>query len=131
MVIEDTSLDVEGADVTPHTQILWHAVLLNPSICLCAPTHHSGVCAVLQVGVNVRWMMDNISEFDGKAATWRVMLAMHDGAEVLVYEGVTQGRIVRPRGDNNFGFDPVFCPDGQALTLAEVGHAACSTSSHC
>lgn len=68
----------------------------------------------------MRWIIDKISDFEGKKATWRVMLAVQNGVEVLVYEGVVEGHIVRPRGDNNFGFDPVFQPMGSEFTLAEV-----------
>ena len=30
------------------------------------------------------------------------------------------GRIVKLRGDGNFGFDPIFEPEGSAQTLAEA-----------
>ena len=42
VLIEDTSLDVDGADV----------------------------------GVNVRWIVDHIADFAGRAATWRVLIAV-------------------------------------------------------
>ena len=35
-----------------------------------------------------------------------------DGASVEVFEGVVDGKIQAPRGDSDFGFDPVFQPDG-------------------
>ncbi len=38
-----------------------------------------------------------------------------------VFEGRVNGRLVWPvRGTNGFGFDPMFVPDGQALTFAEM-----------
>ena len=69
MLIEDTSLDVEGADV----------------------------------GVNVRWLMDHMATYENRKATWRVLLAVLEGGKVQVYEGVTQGKLVKPQGDSNFG----------------------------
>jgi len=85
VLIEDTSLDVEGADV----------------------------------GVNIRWLMDNIGEHEGKKATWRVLLGVMQNGKVLVYEGITEGTITAPAGGGNFGFDPVFKPAGSDKTLAE------------
>jgi hypothetical protein len=78
----------------------------------------------------------------GKKATWRVLLAVLDGGKVMVrsmrlslpqansfftqpttlmqiYEGVTEGTLVHPAGDSNFGFDPIFKPNGSTKTLAE------------
>jgi XTP/dITP diphosphohydrolase len=86
VLIEDTSLDVEGADV----------------------------------GVNVRWLMDNMSTFANRKATWRVLLGTLQNGKVSIYEGITTGTIVPARGDSAFGFDPVFLPDGSDQTLAEA-----------
>ncbi|HJQ02558.1 MAG TPA: RdgB/HAM1 family non-canonical purine NTP pyrophosphatase [Jatrophihabitans sp.] len=42
------------------------------------------------------------------------------GAE-LVRHGVMTGRLVRrPRGQNGFGYDPIFVPEGYQLTSAEL-----------
>ena len=43
-------------------------------------------------------------------------LRMSPSAEVRLFEGVTKGTVVPPRGDNQFGWDPIFQPDGQPLT---------------
>lgn len=41
--------------------------------------------------------------------------------ERVVAEGRMPGRIIRhPRGDNGFGYDPIFVPDGCELTTAEL-----------
>ena len=69
VLIEDTSLDVEGADV----------------------------------GVNVRWLMDNMSTFANRKATWRVLLGTLQNGKVSIYEGITTGTIVPARGDSAFG----------------------------
>ena len=71
--------------------------------------------------VNVRWIIERMDEFAGKRAIWRVLLAVlrADGSKVDVFEGVVDGTIVPPRGDSDFGFDPVFQPAGSTATLAE------------
>ncbi|MFG1702962.1 RdgB/HAM1 family non-canonical purine NTP pyrophosphatase [Nonomuraea sp. M3C6] len=47
-------------------------------------------------------------------------LALPSG-ECRVVEGVLQGRLVTtPRGANGFGYDPIFVPDGEDRTTAEM-----------
>lgn len=47
-------------------------------------------------------------------------LAWPDGAAEL-FEGVCDGTLVTPpRGANGFGYDPVFVPDGERRTFAEM-----------
>jgi XTP/dITP diphosphohydrolase len=44
-----------------------------------------------------------------------------DGREVVA-DGTLEGSIAdRARGDEGFGYDPIFVPDGQARTVAELG----------
>ena len=53
-----------------------------------------------------------------------------DGAE-LRGTGVLEGRIAEePRGSEGFGFDPVFVPDGEDRTVAELGNAWKRDNSH-
>lgn len=40
--------------------------------------------------------------------------------EVYFFEGVVWGRIVKPKGETNFGWDPIFLPDGYEKTFAEM-----------
>lgn len=57
-------------------------------------------------------------------------LAWPDGHDE-VFEGQVSGRIVWPmRGDNGFGFDPVFLPDGKTETFAEMDPTEKHAMSH-
>lgn len=85
VIVEDTSLDIEGASV----------------------------------GVNIRWLLDHLSEHVGRKAEWTVYLAFRRDNEVHIYQGKLTGTIVHSRGEKGFGFDPVFLPDGTEKTLAE------------
>jgi non-canonical purine NTP pyrophosphatase (RdgB/HAM1 family) len=45
--------------------------------------------------------------------------------------GVLEGRIVdEPRGTGGFGFDPIFVPDGEDQTVAELGDEWKAMNSH-
>jgi XTP/dITP diphosphohydrolase len=44
------------------------------------------------------------------------------GGEVSVFEGVVRGEVAaEPRGEEGFGWDPIFVPLGSRLTYAEMG----------
>jgi XTP/dITP diphosphohydrolase len=45
--------------------------------------------------------------------------------------GTLEGRIAaEPRGSEGFGYDPVFVPEGEELTVAELGNAWKRANSH-
>ena len=51
--------------------------------------------------------------------------------EKFFYEAFLEGRLVYPpRGNNGFGYDPIFIPDGEKKTLAELGKAIKNKISH-
>ena len=57
-----------------------------------------------------------------RTARYRIVavLLMPSGAE-YVGEGTLEGRLIdEPRGDGGFGYDPLFVPDGQERTVAEM-----------
>ncbi len=48
-----------------------------------------------------------------------------------LFEGACEGRILdEPRGNHGFGYDPLFLPDGQARTFAELAEDAKNRLSH-
>jgi XTP/dITP diphosphohydrolase len=53
-----------------------------------------------------------------------------DGGEHL-FEGTTTGTVAsRPAGSGGFGYDPLFVPDGETRTMAELSDAAKDAISH-
>lgn len=57
-------------------------------------------------------------------------LAWPDGHDEL-FEGRVEGQVVWPmRGNNGFGFDPVFLPDGETETFGEMDPARKHAMSH-
>ena len=49
-----------------------------------------------------------------------IALATVEG-DITTFSGYVEGRIDRiPRGQNGFGYDPVFVPEGHTLTFAEM-----------
>ncbi|WP_219412666.1 RdgB/HAM1 family non-canonical purine NTP pyrophosphatase [Pseudonocardia nigra] len=66
----------------------------------------------------------------GGAFICSAALVVPDGLETVVH-GEWPGRIVRaPRGTNGFGYDPIFVPEGEERTSAELSAAEKDAASH-
>lgn len=54
-----------------------------------------------------------------------------DGLDASTFDGTCEGKIISaPRGQNGFGYDPLFVPDGFARTFAELGEDVKNQLSH-
>jgi len=108
--VEDTGLEFRALNGLPGPYIKWFL----------ASVGHAGLVAML-AGF----------EDKGADATCTFAFAAGPGAEPVLFEGRTPGRIVPARGDNQFGWDPVFQPDeGGGRTYAEMEKAAKNAISH-
>ena len=66
----------------------------------------------------------------GAAFVCAAALVLPDGTEIVEH-GVWPGRIVRaPRGSGGFGYDPIFVPDGEQRTSAELSPQEKDAASH-
>jgi non-canonical purine NTP pyrophosphatase (RdgB/HAM1 family) len=67
----------------------------------------------------------------GRAARFVCALALVGEGLCETFTGTCQGRIVlAPAGANGFGFDPVFAPDGEYRTFAEMAPEEKAAVSH-
>lgn len=57
---------------------------------------------------------------DQTRATVRCTIGYYDGEKTIIAGGTVKGTVVPSRGENGFGFDHVFMPDGQNKTFAEM-----------
>ena len=66
----------------------------------------------------------------GAAFVCAAALVVPGGPETVVH-GAWTGRLTRaPRGTNGFGYDPIFVPDGETRTSAELSAAEKDAASH-
>ena len=63
-----------------------------------------------------------------RRAKFRCVVAYYDGEETRTFEGAVPGRIVAPRGDGGFGYDPIFEHEGE--TMAEMSTERKNAISH-
>ncbi|CDO53922.1 hypothetical protein DV451_003801 [Geotrichum candidum] len=52
------------------------------------------------------------------------------GEEVLLFQGINHGTIVEPRGENDFGWNPIFEPKGYNQTYSEMPSELKNAISH-
>ncbi len=57
-------------------------------------------------------------------------IGYHDGKMTHVFRGEVPGTIVNSRGENGWGFDPIFIPDGYERTWSEMTVDEKNTTSH-
>jgi XTP/dITP diphosphohydrolase len=71
-------------------------------------------------------------ESEGREARYVCeLVALSPEGKELRGTGILEGRIAEePRGEEGFGFDPVFIPDGEDRTVAELGDAWKAQNSH-
>jgi XTP/dITP diphosphohydrolase len=66
-----------------------------------------------------------------RRARFRTVLALVSERGEQLFEGVVEGRIVEgPRGSAGFGYDPIFVPDNDTRTFAEMDPASKNAISH-
>lgn len=75
-----------------------------------------------------------LREMEGKAlrtARFRTVIAFVGKDGEALFEGSIEGRIIEaPRGEGGFGYDPVFVPQREERTFAEMEAAAKNAISH-
>ncbi len=57
---------------------------------------------------------------DDKAEAQTIIGYARRPEEVYFFTGIIKGKIVAPRGNSNFGWDPIFQPEGFTKTFAEM-----------
>jgi len=66
-----------------------------------------------------------------RTARFRCILALYDGKSSKIFDGVTEGHILEAmRGNEGFGYDPLFLPKGFTRTYAELDLATKNLISH-
>ncbi|MEM7114231.1 MAG: non-canonical purine NTP pyrophosphatase [Chloroflexota bacterium] len=84
-------------------------------------------------GALIRWFVDGVGNdglcqmlagFEEREATAETCLGYFDGHRFVSFSGTVKGQIANsPRGDNGFGWDPIFIPKGWDKTFAEMTEA--------
>jgi XTP/dITP diphosphohydrolase len=116
---DDSGLEVDALGGRPG---VWSARYAGPDARPTRPTTRS--C----------WWSWPACLMSARSARYRCVIAFvreADDAAPLVAEGAWEGRIGQaPQGTGGFGYDPLFWPQGQAMTAAQMDAAAKNAVSH-
>lgn len=115
--LEAQQNDLPEIDADPITVVIHKASQLKDEILV---EDTSLEIEEVHCGIHVRWQLENLTQYVGKKATWKTLLAYQKKGNIFVFEGTVNGTIVLPQGKGGFGFDPFFLPENATKTLAET-----------
>ena len=98
LIVDDNSLSLDCLNGLPGTLIKWFLKTIG----------NEGLVKISQA------MNNSFAEVK------LVVGYQSEEGKVEYFEGTVKGRIVEPRGENGFGWDPIFQPDGETKTYAEM-----------
>lgn len=80
---------------------------------------------------NLEMVLEKMKGVSNRSARFKTVVSLVKGTEVHFFEGVIQGTIrEKPVGDQGFGYDPIFEPEGYNITFAEMTTAEKNEISH-
>lgn len=80
---------------------------------------------------NMDLLLKKLGDNPNRAARFKTVIALLQNGEEHLFEGVIEGRIIHvKRGTQGFGYDPIFVPEGETRTFAEMDMAEKAVMSH-
>lgn len=100
LIVDDVSVEIDAWGGFPGPLIKWMLKKENDS---------------------AKLLLKMLTGEKNRKAKARLAVGFHDGHKAHVFYGEVNGRIAGDiRGENGFGWDPVFIPDGQEKTYAQM-----------
>jgi inosine/xanthosine triphosphate pyrophosphatase family protein len=115
----DKGADLKEVDSDEETVVLYKAMAAGKNRIV---EDTSLTIEGFDVGVNIRWLLDNLNIYEGARATWKVFLGVNLGMTVALFSGEIEGHIVKapPTENKVFGFDNNFRPINSSQTLHQL-----------
>lgn len=80
---------------------------------------------------NVALLLKNLSGVEKRTARFRTVIVLILEGKEHIFEGVIEGTISKePSGENGFGYDPVFVPENNTKTFAQMTDQQKNSLSH-
>ncbi len=81
--------------------------------------------------MNRRKLLEQLKGIQNRTARFRTVVALWWKGTEYLFEGIVKGEIIaEERGDNGFGYDSLFVPEGYDKTFAEMGEKEKNEISH-
>lgn len=70
---------------------------------------------------NMNRVLDELKGISNRNARFKTVITLVIEGEQHIFEGIVNGRIIdEKRGTNGFGYDPIFIPENETRTFAEM-----------
>lgn len=80
---------------------------------------------------NMKLVLEKLKNHDNRNARFKTVVALIIDGEEFTFEGIVNGEISHKKtGDGGFGYDPIFLPEDQKISFAEMGSTEKNKISH-
>ena len=80
---------------------------------------------------NINLVLNNMTGIENRAAQIRTVICLIWKNQTYYFEGICKGQILTAmQGENGFGYDPIFVPDGASKSFANMTMAEKNQFSH-
>ena len=70
---------------------------------------------------NIKKLLKNLKNIKNRNAQFKTVIALIIDNKLHIFSGIVEGYILdSPKGNNGFGYDPIFCPNGFDKSFAEL-----------
>ena len=80
---------------------------------------------------NIKKVLKKLTAVKNRKAKFITVISLVENGDITNFEGIINGEIIdEKKGNNGFGYDPIFKPDGYNLTFAEMTQEVKNKISH-
>ena len=80
---------------------------------------------------NIQKVLTELQSVENRDAQFKTVIALNLNQRQKLFTGIIKGTITTyPKGDNGFGYDPIFQPNNYKITFAEMNQKEKSAISH-
>lgn len=81
--------------------------------------------------VNLNFLLEKMQGVSNRKARFKTVISLRQGDEQHFFEGTINGTLrTEQTGNNGFGYDPIFQPDGYEITFAQMDMTEKNKISH-
>ncbi|NUY79294.1 non-canonical purine NTP diphosphatase [Flavobacterium sp. MAH-1] len=80
---------------------------------------------------NMDKLLDALQGEENRGAQFKTVIALNLNGKQYLFDGIVRGQIIEEKlGDQGFGYDPIFIPEGKNLTFAQIPMREKAAMSH-
>ena len=80
---------------------------------------------------NMQCLLDKLQGKENRKARFRTVIALVCEGKEYIFEGIVEGEILNEKsGQEGFGYDPIFSPEGKGISFAEMSAEEKNQISH-